>query len=161
MMRTDRFGNAHAPTLSYARGQLVSSTEDDFRKLQHAWALIREKGPESIFIFTGLEHSLPMKAEDLKWADDEIGPALHFDRLKKLALEHFGGSEAVHDVAVFNRLTGATMATHITLVKPGDVVIGVSASHSHPSVVRAANHVGARFIDTAGLAAFKDAIGAE
>jgi L-seryl-tRNA(Ser) seleniumtransferase len=160
-MRTDSFGNVHAPNLSYARGGILASTEDDFTKLQRAWSHIREKGPDSIFIFTGLEHSLPMKPEDLKWADDEIGPALHFERLKELALEHFGGTVAQHDVAVFNRLTGATMATHITLVKPGDVVIGVSASHSHPSVVRAANHVGARFIDVSGLPAFKETINAE
>jgi len=50
------------------------------------------------------------------------------------------------------------MATHLTLVSPGDVVIGVSASHSHPSVVRAAQHVGAQFIDVAGLGAFWDTI---
>src|SRR5215475_1011952 len=81
-------------------------------------------------------------------ADDEIAPAVHLDRLKALALKHFGGSEAFHDVAVFNRLTGATLATFLTLVRPGDVVIGVSSSDSHPSVVRAAGHVGARFIDT-------------
>ena len=81
--------------------------------------------------------------------------------MKSLALEHLGGSPDKHDVAPFNRLTGATMATHLTLVKPGDAVIGVSASHSHPSVIRAANHVGSRFTDTAGLAAFKDAIAAE
>ena len=78
-------------------------------------------------------------------------PALSFERLKELALDHLGGSPETDDVAVFNRLTGATMATHLTLVKPGDVVIGVSETHSHPSVVRAAGHVGARFIDTAGL----------
>src|SRR4029077_15382761 len=59
------------------------------------------------------------------------------------------------------RLTGVTMATHLTLVKPGDVVIGVSESHSHPSGVRAAAQAGARFIDTAGLAAFRDAIATE
>ena len=104
------------------------------------------------------EHTLPMQQEDLLFADDEVGPALHFDRLKELALEHVGGSADKHDVAPFNRLTGATMATHLTLVKPGDVVIGVSASHSHPSVVRAANHVGSRFTDTAGLAAFKEVL---
>ena len=40
-------------------------------------------------------------------------------------------------------------------------MIGVSESHSHPSVVRAANQVGAHFIDTAGLAAFRDAIATE
>jgi len=46
-------------------------------------------------------------------------------------------------------------------VKPGDVVIGVSVSHSDPSVVRAAGHVGARFVDTAGLGSFRDAIATE
>ena len=157
-MATDRFGNQHAPNLPYARGRIVATTEDDFRKLQRAWALIRERGPDAVFIFTGLEHALPMTGVELPFADDEIAPALYFDRLKTLALEHLGGSADRHDVAVFNRMTGATLATHLTLVRPGDVVIGASASHSHPSVVRAANHVGARFIDTAGLAMFKQTI---
>ena len=76
-------------------------------------------------------------------------------------MEHLGGSADGHDVAVFNRMTGATLATHLTLVRPGDVVIGASASFSHPSVVRAARHVGARFIDTAGLAMFKETIAGE
>ena len=160
-MGTDRFGNSHAPNLSYARGAILRSTEDDFRKLQRAWALIWERGPGSTYVFTGLEHSLPLAAEELQFADDEIAPALSFERLKELALDHLGGSPETDDVAVFNRLTGATMATHLTLVQPGDVVIGVSASHSHPSVVRAAEHVGARFLDTAGLGAFRDAIGTD
>jgi L-seryl-tRNA(Ser) seleniumtransferase len=160
-MDRDRFGNPFAPSLSYARGKILSSTEDDFRKLQQAWRLIREHGPESIFIFTGLEHGLPMKPEDLRFADDEIGPAIWFDRLATLALDHLGGNPQLHDFAVFNRLTGATLATHLTLVKPGDVVIGVSASHSHPSVIRAAKHVGATFVDTAGLDAFAKALDRE
>ncbi len=158
---TDRFGNRFAPTLSYARGKILAATEDDFTKLRRAWAIIRSRGPESIFIFTGLDHSLPMEPEDLRWADDEIAPALYWDRLKALALDHLGGSPAIHDVAAFNRLTGATLATHLTLVRPGDAVIGVSASHSHPSVIRAAAHVGARFTDTAGLDEFKKALDRE
>jgi hypothetical protein len=32
-MSTDRFGNAYAPGLPYARGRILSSTEDDFCKL--------------------------------------------------------------------------------------------------------------------------------
>jgi hypothetical protein len=131
-MGIDRFGNLHAPNLSYARGEILSSTEDDFQKLQRAWSLIRERGPDKIYVFTGLEHSLPLPAEELEFADDEIAPALSFARLKELALDHLGGSPETDDFAVFNRLTGATMATHLTLVKPGEVVIGVSASHSHP-----------------------------
>jgi L-seryl-tRNA(Ser) seleniumtransferase len=157
-MATDRFDNKHAPNLPYARGKILATTEDDFRKLQRAWSLIRERGPDAIFIFTGLEHSLPMTGDELRFADDEIAPALYFERLRSLALAHLGGSSDLHDIAVFNRMTGATLATHLTLVRPGDVVIGASASYSHPSVLRAANHVGARFIDTAGLAMFKAAI---
>jgi L-seryl-tRNA(Ser) seleniumtransferase len=160
-MGIDRFGTPHASNLSYARGEILRSTEDDFQKLQRAWSLIRERGPGGTYVLTGLEHSLPLAAEELEFADDEIAPALSFERLKELALDHLGGSPETDDVAVFNRLTGATMATHLTLVKPGDVVIGVSATHSHPSVVRAAGHVGARFIDTAGLGAFREAIATE
>jgi L-seryl-tRNA(Ser) seleniumtransferase len=160
-MATDRFGNPHAPNLPYARGRILATTEDDFRKLQRAWAIIRGRGPDAVFIFTGLEHSLPLSGEELRFADDELAPALYFERLRSLALAHLGGSSDRHDVAVFNRMTGATLATHLTLVRPDDVVIGASASHSHPSVVRAAKHVGARFIDTAGLAMFKEAIANE
>jgi L-seryl-tRNA(Ser) seleniumtransferase len=160
-MAVDRFGNPHAPNLPYARGKILASTEDDFRKLELAWSMIRERGARNIYIFTGLEHSMPLSANELEFADDEIGPALSFPRLRALALEHLGGAPERDDVAVFNRLTGATMATHLALVKPGEVVIGVSQSHSHPSVVRAAGQTGARFIDTAGLAAFRDAIAIE
>ena len=98
-----------------------------------------------------------MTGDELRFADDEIAPALYFERLRLLALAHLGGAD-LHDIAVFNRMTGATLATHLTLVRPGDVVIGASASYSHPSVVRAANQVGARFIDTASVAMFKRAI---
>jgi hypothetical protein len=91
-----------------------------FQKLQRAWSLIRERGPGGTYVLTGLEHSLPLAAEELEFADDEIAPALSFERLKELALDHLGGSPETDDVAVFNRLTGATMATHLTLVKPGD-----------------------------------------
>ena len=157
-MPTDRFGNSHAPNLPYARGKILATTEDDFRKLQRAWSLIRERGPDAVFIFTGLEHSLPMSSDELRFADDEIAPALYFEQLRSLALAHLGGSADRDDVAVFNRMTGATLATHLTLVRPGDVVIGVSASYSHPSVMRAAKHVGVRFIDTTGLAMFKAAV---
>ena len=46
-MGVDRFGNPHAPNLPYTRGEILSSTEDDFVKLQRAWSLIRERGPSN------------------------------------------------------------------------------------------------------------------
>ena len=160
-MGTDRFGNSFAPSLPYARGTILASTADDYRKLERAYALIRQRGAEHVFVFTGLEHALPMEPEDLKFADDELAPALWGDRLRTLALGHLGGSPERHDVVVTNRLTGATLATFLTLVKPGDTVIGVSASFSHPSVQRAAAHTGARFVDTAGLDQFTRALEGE
>ena len=157
-MKTDRFGNPFAEALPYARGAILASTEDDFRKLQKASRIIEyrigEGGPEAIFNFTGLEHGLPLTAQDILFAHDEIAPALYTDRLRTLTLEHLGGSPGRHDVMLFNRLTAATLATHLVLVKPGDVVVGVSAGHSHPSVIRAAAHVGARFVDTKGVDEF-------
>src|SRR5262249_34067650 len=127
-MGVDRFGNSHAPTLSYARGEILASTEDDFAKLQRAWALIHERGPNRVYIFTGLEHSLPLAAEELAIADDEIAPALCFERLRTLALDHLGGSPETDDVAVFNRLTGATMPPHLTLLSSADLLPPASPS---------------------------------
>lgn len=158
-MDKDRFGNEFAPTLSYARGGILGSTEDDFRRLQQAWRIIgrgiNAEASKLPYIFTGLEHSLPLEESDLRFADDEIAPAVSFEPLKAAALDHLGGNPAAHDIAVFNRLTGATLATFLTLVKPGQTAIGASATISHPSVIRAARHVGARFIDTSGAEQFR------
>ncbi len=151
-MLRDRFGNEHASGVPYARGKILGSTQDDFRKLQQAWrhiaARVTAGGPDAVYNFSGLEHGLPLTAEDLRIADDFVAPALYFEKFRVAALDHLGGSQDRHDAALFNRLTGATYATHLTLVKPGDVVIGVSASYSHPSVVRAAAHAGAKLVDT-------------
>ena len=40
------------------------------------------------------------------------------------------------DVAVFDRLTAATVATHLTLMKPGDVVTEISEAISDPIASR-------------------------
>jgi L-seryl-tRNA(Ser) seleniumtransferase len=161
-MIKDRFGNEYAPSVPYARGRILTSTEDDFRKLQEAWrhmqARVQALGPASIFNFSGLEHGLPLTPDELPVANDFVAPALYFEKFKKAALDHLGGSADRHDAALFNRLTGATYATHLTLVKPGDVVIGVSASYSHPSVVRAVAHAGGKLVDTSGVDHFEEAL---
>jgi L-seryl-tRNA(Ser) seleniumtransferase len=161
-MERDRFGNELAPGLPYARGRMVGSTEDDFRKLRQAWRLIEARvakhGPDAIYNFSGLEHGLPLTPEELPIANDFVAPALYFERFRAAALDHLGGSPARHDAALFSRLTGATYATHLTLVKPGDVVIGISPSYSHPSVVRAVAQAGAKLIDTRTVADFTEAL---
>jgi L-seryl-tRNA(Ser) seleniumtransferase len=161
-MSVDRFGNRHAMGLPYARGRIVASTEDDIRKLRHAWQIMKQRlrrhGPNALFNFSGLERALPIEPTDLPHMDDDIAPALYLDQFRDLALRHIGGSPQLHDVALFNRVTAALFATHLTLVKPGDIVIGVSPSYTHPAAVRAASQAGARFIDTCGAGAFTETL---
>lgn len=163
--RRDRFGNEYTAGLPYARGQILGSTEDDFRKLQQAWrhmaARIGEAGPDGVFNFSGLEHGLPLTPDELPIANDFVAPALYFERFRAAALAHLGGTPDRHDAALFNRLTGATLATHLTLVGTGDVVIGASESHSHASVVRSSAHIGSRLVETRGINAFEEALARE
>jgi len=159
---TDRFGNPLAPGLPYARGAIVTSTQDDLRKLRRAWqvieARIRKDGPDAVFNFTGLERGLAIEPSVAAFLDDEVAPALYGDRITALALEHLGGRAERHDIMLFNRMTAATLATHLVLVKAGDTVIGVSPSYSHPTVARSAALVGARFVDTVGSTGFAVAL---
>ena len=147
----DRFGNEHAAGLPYARGAIIRSTEDDIAKLQRAGrvidGIVRARGLEAVFNFTGLERSLPLTSEELAVADDEIAPAIYGDRFRAAALAHLGGTPGRHDAMLFNRLTAATVATHLTLVKPGETVVGVSPTYSHPTIVRAVALAGATFVE--------------
>jgi L-seryl-tRNA(Ser) seleniumtransferase len=154
--RTDRFGNPLAAGLPYARGRILTSTETDFKKLERAWRVIRSRGLDKVYNFTGLEHGLPMEPDELAFVTDELAPSLYADRLRDATFKHLGGKAPEHDVAAFNRLTGATIAVAQVTVKPGDVVIGVTASHSHPSVPRAVNLAGGTFIDTVGAQQFEE-----
>ena len=156
--KSDRFGNEWAEGVPYARGAILSSTEDDFKKMQVAWSHIRRRGAEQTFNLSGLEHGLPLKPEELPIASDFLAPALYFDEFQTAALSHMGGDCEHHDAALFNRITGATLATHLALVEAGDVVVGVSASYSHPSVPRASARVGATLIDTRGIDQFGEAL---
>jgi L-seryl-tRNA(Ser) seleniumtransferase len=161
----DRLGNPFAPGLPYARGEILPDTAADIRKLRHAWRLIehriRDHGPGSVFNFSGLERSLSMAPEDQGFADDELAGALYGERLNAAALRHLGGTAEIHDVLLFNRLTAATFATHLTLVAPGDTVIGVSPTYSHPTVSRAATQAGAKFVDTQDVETFAAALDRE
>jgi L-seryl-tRNA(Ser) seleniumtransferase len=154
----DRFGNPYASGLPYARGTIITSTEDDFVKLQRAWDILRDKyaqgGRASLFNFTGLERGLPSGIQEAELMDDDMSPALIGNRVTQLALEHMGGNPDEHEALMLNRLTAGILVATMIMVKPGDTVIGVSAGYSHPAVTRAVAHSGGQFVDTVGLEAF-------
>ena len=117
-MGMDRFGNPACTEPVRMRGQILASTADDFRKLRNAWQLIASEAPNSTFSSRALDHSLPMQQEDLAFADDELGAASTPSRLE-LPLESISAERRqAGRRSVFNRLTGATMATHFTSSNP-------------------------------------------
>lgn len=159
---TDRFGNAFASGLPYARGELIRATHDDYRKLEQARRVIQERiaryGPGGVFNLSGLRRSLPSTAVAGYLLDDELAPAMVGEVVKDLGLQHLGGNADEHDVMLFNRLTAAVFAVNIAIVVRGDVVIGFSSTYSHPVVTRSARQQGAVFVDTNSVGAFDQAL---
>jgi len=153
--QVDRFGNAFAEGLPYARGAILASTEDHYAKLAHARRIVERRHHEgSLFDFTGLRRSLEPGSIDATTLDDEVAPALYGERLTRLALAHLGGDAERDDILVTNRLTAAIFVALQVLVRPGSSVLGVSPSYSHPAVTRAVAAAGATLVDTAGYDAF-------
>src|SRR5207247_190273 len=66
-----------------------------------------------------------------------------------------------HEVRLVNRRTAATFATDLALVSPGDAVLGLSPSYTHPTAIRSARQCGARFVETGGLAGLEAALDRE
>ena len=161
-MSQDRFGNPHAPALPYAHGELIRSSKDDHVKLRHAWQFIEQRvndnGLNDFYNLSGLERGMLAPPEDADLLDDELAPALMGERLNTLALDHLGGDPTTHAIMPFNRQTAAVLTSTLVLARPGETVIGVSATVSHPCVVRAAKRAGTNFIDTVGVAAFEKAL---
>ena len=164
MATTDRYGNPVGGELPYATGEILADVADQYREIQAARAVIRERyeadGPESVFNFSGLERGFPVEPGELEGLDDETAPAVHGPAFERLGLEHLGGDPDRHDVFLANRMTAATTSTFLELVEPGETVVGVAPNTSHASVVRAAEHVGAAFVGVTDLAGLEDALDA-
>lgn len=159
MAVTDRFGNRLDPELSYATGTILSTAMDQYDEALEARRIIKDRwgadGPDAIFNFSGLERGFPAEAGDLADLDDETAPALYGNRFTELALDHFGGDPDEHEAFLANRMTAATVSTFMTLVDPGQTVIGVAPNTSHASVIRAADLVDATFVDVNSYGEFE------
>ena len=138
--------------LPYERGAMLRGTEDDFAKLQVAWRVVAARHAEgSLYDFTGLVRSM-LAGADGEPLDDELAPAVHWDLLRSLALEHLGGDPDRDDVFVANRATAAIFAAIQVLAPRGGRVAGVSAGYSHPAVWRAVRWAGATLDDGGAIA---------
>ena len=144
--------------LPYQRGEVITSTADDVAKLRVAWQRMAERlasdGASAVYPMSGLDRALRIEPEDLVSMDDDLAPAHCIDELTRLALEHLGGDLERHDFMLMNRQTAALIVAAEILVRPGDRVLGVSPTYSHPAVVRAVSRAGGEFTDATGLHAF-------
>ncbi len=157
----DTFGNILDPTVGYAQGKILRSSDEETLKTARAEELIRNRvdrlGPDSIYVFTGMECRLGLETADLATlAQEAFGPALFGEELRARALEHMGGGER-DEVAVLNRTSGAIVSACLALCRPGDTIVSlVPGAISHPSVKRGAQLAGAELIETTELDVVRD-----
>jgi L-seryl-tRNA(Ser) seleniumtransferase len=147
--------------LPYAPGAILPDTEAHLRKLDEARRHIRRRhaAGEPLHNVSGLERGLPLPENlDPQVLDDEWAGALYAETVRDLGLAHLGGTPGRHDVVITNRLTAAIFAAMQVTVRPDSTVIGVSATHSHPAVVRAVRDAGGRLVETVGAAGFDEAL---
>ncbi len=139
-VRRDRFGNAIDPTVGYARGAVITGEVAESIRQQRAYAIVRDRykrfGDDGVFNLTGLIRAFPFEEGDA----EAMRSYVHFiarsgGELEPLAIARMGGSAEKHDGFLATRITAATLATMLTVLKPGDRVVSlVAADRSHPSV---------------------------
>ncbi|MBC7118960.1 MAG: TIGR03576 family pyridoxal phosphate-dependent enzyme [Methanobacteriaceae archaeon] len=127
---------------------LIKGPEDEILKKEQAFKIIRstldKKGREALYDLTGLAGGFPIKEEDKRLLETYIGPAVYEEKLKRLALEHLGGEEAI----ALNRTTSGILATIIALTKPGDKIVHyLPESPSHPSIPKSAKLRGVKYLE--------------
>lgn len=147
--------------LPYEPGAILPDTESHLRKLTEARRHIRQRQATGapLHNVSGLERGVPLPDDLDPWVlDDEWAGALYAEEVRARGLEHLGGTPDRHDIFVANRLTAAMFAAMQVTVRPGSTVVAVSATHSHPAVVRAVRDAGGRLVETVGADAGERAL---
>lgn len=142
MVKTDRFGNEIDRTVGYARGKILASSVSERMRLVQgqrvATQRLKERGQDSISIFTGNLRCFPVDTERMAIACEEwLGPGLEEDAFQAAALHHLSGTPSIHTAALFNRSSGALISAIWALSDGKPVVSAVPrGSKSHASISR-------------------------
>lgn len=135
----DRYGNPVDESVDYARGKLLASSADEYRRYMNAQSRIRtrieEHGTGSMAVLTGNQREFPIVASDLGPLTEEwMGPARFAEDLRLRVLDHMGGS-GDDAVAVVNR-TSAGLVAATSLLGVSGVISLAPGGGPHPSVRR-------------------------
>jgi len=149
MMRTvDKFGNPIDPEVGYARGKILKNSQDEAKRREHAFEIIRWRynkwGRASLYDLTGLAGGFLVEIKHLEALETYIGPAVFQPELEELAKKHLGDGEVI----ALNRATAGILATFLALLKSGEKVVHLTPrSPAHPSFVRAVRLAGAEYTE--------------
>ncbi|MEL7344802.1 MAG: selenocysteine synthase, partial [Pseudomonadota bacterium] len=122
----------------------------EIRRLRHAQSVaaqvVAARGIDAIGIFTGNPRYFPLKPRDLAtFCEEWVGPGLFADDLAQVAIQHFGGGQAV---AVTNRTSAGIIAAILALADGRPVVSVVpDGDRSHASVVRGCLLAGVNLVE--------------
>lgn len=92
--------------------------------------------------------------DQIEQLDDCWAPAINGPRIMELGLQHLGGNPEEHSTAVITRQTAAIHCSMMVLLEPGDLVVGVSPTYTHPCCIRAVKLSGGRFVEGTGYEEF-------
>lgn len=160
----DRFGNPIDGTVGYARGEILKTNADEIARMMYARSVIRDRvarlGNDSLFDLTGLSRSLPLQPGDLEHLQSQASYYTHFDgTAEDQAVRFVGGDPSTHDALFVNRVTSGLLSIALALVARGQTVLSlVPMGRSHPSVQRAVELAGGRFVEVVGIERFETAL---
>lgn len=149
----DSFGNEIDSVTGFAPGRLIHNSADINLRARWAQEIIRKrkKKGEGIYNFIGVNTSFPIETADLEMATDElVGASFYVDKLRKMAIEHLGGDPREHEVLFCNRLSAGNVATVLSFVKEGDILLSYIApprGFTHSSIRYGTKLAGAAFVE--------------
>lgn len=134
----------------------MSNSLDEIKKREKGLRIINNKiqntGIKSLIDLTGLAGGFDVSMEDISLLETYAGPAVFDEKIQELGCNHLGGQK----VLPLNRTSSGILATIITLVKKDTQIVHyLPEKPGHPSILRAAELVGASYVEYTDINDFK------
>ncbi len=157
---SDALGNRIDPSVQYARGRILSSSEDEAKRQQHGFDLISswvsKSGETSVYNLNGVARANLIEPQDLVNLSFFNSIANLRGRAEEVAVQFLGGEPSKHAGLITTRLSSANIIVMLEMVKPGKTVACVTPDgRSHPSVKLGIRLAGGNFVECVGFAGFK------
>lgn len=150
--QADRFGNVIDPVVGYARGSILSSTDDEVRRMLRARTIVgervRSKGKDGVYDLSGMNRGSGLTADDLPHLTSHVPFFERYEgKTEPYAIAHMGADASRHKALIVNRVSAANFIALSTILKRGDSVFALAPANgsTHPSCVRPISMVGAKF----------------